>query len=41
MPIPSGVLKDHNLLVLDLLDATTPTSLRLSPDTRKLGVKLY
>lgn len=41
MPIPSGVLKEHNLLVLDLPDARTPISLRVSPDTRKLGVKLY
>jgi hypothetical protein len=41
MLIPSGVLKEHNLLVLDLPDARTPISLRLSPDTRKLGVKLY
>jgi hypothetical protein len=40
MPIPSGVLKEYNLLVLDLPDARTPISLRLSPDTRKLGVKL-
>ncbi|MGH6890778.1 MAG: hypothetical protein ACREEP_00820, partial [Dongiaceae bacterium] len=41
MPIPSGVLKAHNLLVLDLPDARTPKSLRVSPDTRELGVKLY
>jgi len=39
--VPSGVLKEHNLLVLELPDARTPISLRLSPDTRKLGVKLY
>jgi hypothetical protein len=41
MPIPSGVLKEDSLLVLDLPDATSLNSLRLSPDTRKLGVKLY
>lgn len=41
MPIPSGVLKEHNLLVLDLPDARTPNSLRLSRDKRTLGVKLY
>jgi hypothetical protein len=41
MPIPSGVLKARNLLVLDLPDARSPASLRISPDTRRLSVKLY
>jgi hypothetical protein len=41
MPIPNGVLKEHNLLVLDLPDARSPNSLGLSPDTREFGVKLY
>jgi hypothetical protein len=41
MPIPSGVLKARNLLVLDLPDARSPRSLRLNRDTRQFGVKLY
>jgi hypothetical protein len=41
IPIPSGALKAHNLLKLDLPDARSPESPRVSPDTRKMGVKLY
>ncbi len=41
MSIPSSVLKEHNLLLLDLPGARTSNFLGLSPDTRKLGVKLY
>lgn len=39
--IPSGVLKERNLLVLDLPDARSPNSLSASPDTRTLGAKVY
>lgn len=41
IPIPAGVLKENNVLVLELPDARSPAALGLSRDSRKLGIALY
>ncbi|MDX6611434.1 MAG: hypothetical protein QOD75_620 [Blastocatellia bacterium] len=40
IPLPPGVLREKNILTFDLPDATAPKSLRVSEDTRRLGISV-